>query len=115
MEIQFFEDTDRRELWLAQMKNCSWRAGRYLYTLLKEDRSVSTRENLLFSVNLLEKEGGAPREIAIVTSEFHEARAGLIAKKLGLHAGAVTAITPLWLLPTFYVRELYGLLYQIFL
>ena len=38
-----------------------------------------------------------------------------IAKKLGLHAGAVTAITPLWLLPTFYVRELYGLLYQIFL
>ena len=29
MEIQFFEDTDRRELWLAQMKNCSWRAGRY--------------------------------------------------------------------------------------
>ena len=38
MEIQFFEDTDRRELWLAQMKNCSWRAGRYLYTLLKEDR-----------------------------------------------------------------------------
>ena len=83
--------------------------------LLKEDRSVSTRENLLFSVNLLEKEGGAPREIAIVTSEFHEARAGLIAKKLGLHTGAVTAITPLWLLPTFYVRELYGLLYQIFL
>ena len=38
MEIQFFEDTDRRELWLAQMENCSWRAGRYLYTLLKEDR-----------------------------------------------------------------------------
>ena len=38
MEIQFFEDTDRRELWLAQMENCSWRAGRYLYTLLKESR-----------------------------------------------------------------------------
>jgi hypothetical protein len=38
MKIQFFEDTDRRELWLAQMENCSWRAGRYLYTLLKEDR-----------------------------------------------------------------------------
>ena len=83
--------------------------------LLREDRSVSTRENLLFSVKLLEEEGGTPREIAIVTSEFHQARAGLIAKKLGLRAGAVTASTPLWLLPTFYVRELYGLLYQIFL
>ena len=38
MKIQLFEDTDHRELWLAQMENCSWRAGRYLYTLLKEGR-----------------------------------------------------------------------------
>ena len=83
--------------------------------LLKEDRSVSTRENLLFSMKLLEEEGRDSRKIAVVTSEFHEARAGLIAKRLGLHAGAVPAPTPLWLLPTFYVRELYGLLYQIFL
>ena len=83
--------------------------------LIKEDRSVSTRENLLFSMRLLEEEGGAPREIAIVTSEFHEARAGLVAERLGIRAGSVPAPTTLWLLPTYYVRELYGLLYQIFL
>jgi uncharacterized SAM-binding protein YcdF (DUF218 family) len=50
-----------------------------------------------------------------VTSEFHEARAGLIAERLGIRAGSVPAPTTLWLLPTYYVRELYGLLYQIFL
>ena len=90
--------------------------------LLKEDRSVSTRENLLFSMELLEQEGRAPSEIAIVTNaeiaivtnEFHEARACLIAKKLGLSAGSVPAPSTPWLLPTFYVRELYGLLYQFF-
>lgn len=82
--------------------------------LLKEERSVSTRENLLFSMELLEQEGRTPSEIAIVTNEFHEARACLIAKKLGLGAGSVPAPSTPWLLPTFYVRELYGLLYQFF-
>ncbi len=82
--------------------------------LLKEDRSVSTKENLLFSAGVLEEEDGcAPLEIAIVTSEFHLARANLIAKRLGLHAGSVPAPSTPWIFPTFYVRELYGLLYQI--
>jgi hypothetical protein len=37
------------------------------------------------------------------------------AKELGFDTGTVPAASPWWLLPTFYVRELYGLLYQIFL
>jgi uncharacterized SAM-binding protein YcdF (DUF218 family) len=90
--------------------------------LIKEDRSVSTRENLLFSLQKLQEAGlagtagtHAPLEIAIVTNEFHACRAGLIARQLGLRAGSVPAASPWWLLPTFYVRELYGLLYQLFL
>ena len=92
--------------------------------LIPEDRSVSTRENLQFSLQKLrqagraEASGGddpAPLQIAVVTNEFHACRAHLIAKELGMRAGTVVAPSPWWLLPTFYVRELYGLLYQIFL
>lgn len=80
--------------------------------ILLEDRSVSTRENLLFSARILEEKGLA-HGAAIVTSEFHSCRAHLIARSLGLEDGAVPAGSPWWLLPTFYVRELYGLLFQI--
>lgn len=84
--------------------------------ILLEDRSVSTRENLLFSMRKLEEAGaGDNRRIAVVTNEFHACRAHLIAKKLGLQAGSVVSRTPWWLFPTFYVRELYGLLYQLLL
>lgn len=53
-----------------------------------------------------------PEEIAIVTNEFHEYRAGVIAGRLGLSYGAVSAKTAWWLLPTYYARELFGVLYE---
>ena len=84
--------------------------------ILCEDRSASTRENLLFSARILRGKGiSTEGGIAVVTNEFHACRAGLIAGELGMETGAVCACSPWWLLPTFYVRELYGLLYQIFL
>ena len=76
-----------------------------------EGRSTSTRENLDFSRQLAEQ-SGLSTDFAIVTNEFHEYRAGQIAKKLGLSSGAVPAKTEWWLFPTFYVRELYGILYE---
>lgn len=84
--------------------------------ILVEDRSSSTRENLRFSRQVLEEAGLADGSgIAVVTNEFHACRAHLIAKELGLSCGTVASKTPWWLFPTFYVRELYGLLYQLFL
>ncbi len=79
--------------------------------LYKEDRSTSTRENLAFSKKLIEEKGLTP-SVAIVTNEFHEYRAGKVAKALDMDYGAVPAGTALYLLPTFYVRELYGILYE---
>ena len=38
-----------------------------------------------------------------------------IAEELGLEYTSVSASTAWWLLPTYYVRELYGILYQWFL
>ena len=76
-----------------------------------EDQSTSTRENLAFSYEII-RQNALPEEIAIVTNEFHEYRAGVIAGKLGLSYGAVSAKTALWLLPTYYARELFGVLYE---
>lgn len=76
-----------------------------------EEKSTSTRENLLFSKEIIEKEGLA-EDITIVTNEFHQYRAGQVAKSLGLNFSAISGGTKWYLLPTFYIRELYGILYQ---
>lgn len=78
-----------------------------------EDQSTSTRENLAFSYEIIQK-NELPEEIAIVTNEFHEYRAGIIADRLGFSYGAVPAKTARWLLPTYYARELFGVLYEWF-
>lgn len=79
--------------------------------LIKEDKSTSTRENLAFSKEIIVEQGLNPK-IAIVTNEFHQYRAGEIAKGLELDSGAVCGETPWWLFPTYYVRELYGIVYE---
>ena len=79
--------------------------------LYKEEESTTTRENLLFSEQLI-KEQGLNTEIAIATSEYHMYRAGMIADALGISWSAVPGKTAIWLFPTYYVRELYGILYE---
>ncbi len=79
--------------------------------LYKEENSTNTKENLLYSKQLIEKYGLCPK-IAIVTSEYHQYRAGQIAKSLDLEYGAVSGHTVFWLFPTYYVRELYAILYE---
>lgn len=79
--------------------------------LYLEDTSTTTRENLSNSLQII-RENGLNEKIAIATSDFHEYRAGEIADALGLEYGAVPGRSAWWLLPTYYVRELYGILYQ---
>lgn len=79
--------------------------------LYKEDKSTSTRENLLFSKEIIERENLNPK-IAIATNDFHEYRAQRIASSLGLESGAVSGITEIWVVPTYHLRELYGILYE---
>lgn len=65
--------------------------------ILMEDKSTSTRENLVFSSSLLDKEND---RVVIVTNNFHVFRALRLAKKQGyqnvegLAASAVTALVP---------------------
>ena len=81
--------------------------------LYKEDRSVSTRQNLEFTKKILQTED-LPMRIRIVTNEFHEYRAGQIADKLELDHCALPAPTAWWLYPTYAVREMYAILYERF-
>ena len=79
--------------------------------LFMEDRSTSTRENLLYSYDIIKK-NGLNENVAIVTNEFHEYRAFKIADKLGIKPYAVPAHTHWWLFSTYFVREWYGVIYE---
>lgn len=79
--------------------------------IYKEDKSTSTRENLEYSLQVI-RENNLPQDIAIATSEYHQYRVGLVAKGLGVENAAVCGKTAVWLFPTFYIRELYGILYE---
>ena len=77
--------------------------------IYKEDKSTSTEENIAFSKTVI-KENGLNENITIVTSEYHSYRAGVIAEKNEISYGTNAGHTAIWLFPTFYVRELYGIL-----
>lgn len=73
--------------------------------IILEDKSTTTSENLKFSKEIIEQRGYS-KDIAIVTDGFHEFRAGMLARKVGLNpTGAVSADTPLYLLATYHFRE----------
>ena len=76
-----------------------------------EDQSTSTRENILFSKKMIE-DHDLPEAITIITNEFHQYRAKLIGENLGMEVYAVSGQTAWWLFPTYYVRELFGIIYQ---
>jgi len=80
--------------------------------LYMEDEATSTRENLLFSKQIID-DNNLDQNIIIVTNEFHQYRAKLVAGSLDLSVSAASAKTAWWLFPTYYVRELYGILYQL--
>ena len=59
--------------------------------MLVESESTSTYENLLYAKKLL-PEGVST--ITIITSDYHLARARMLAEKLGLETDALPAETP---------------------
>lgn len=77
--------------------------------IILEDQSVSTSENLRFSKKLLDK-NGITGPLYIATDGYHELRAQFLAKKEGLpECAPASAYTSWYLLPTYWVREWFGL------
>lgn len=62
--------------------------------ILKEDKATTTAENFRYSVELLDKElGGCPKNIGVLSSEFHLFRAQMIGKSYDLNIATVAANT----------------------
>ena len=80
--------------------------------LLLEEQSTSTRENIRFSVEIIE-ENALSANIVIATDGFHQHRAQEFAKREALTAGAASASTPWWLLPFYWFREVVAIAVQL--
>ncbi len=79
--------------------------------LYPEDRSTSTAENLAFAMEIIE-EKGLSKDIVLITNEYHQRRASLMAKTLGYgECWAVSAPSQKILLPTYFLREIFGIAY----
>lgn len=95
----------------ACMSNELQKMGISADRILLEDQSASTSENLRFSKQILD-ENGISGELVIVTDGYHECRAQYLAKKEGLpDCAAASAPTSWYLLPTYWVREWFGLVH----
>lgn len=82
--------------------------------LIIEDKSKSTYENILFSFRIIEEQE-KEKNLAIVSDSFHQLRARLIVRKLGIktNVGAVNAKTSFLYIPTYCVREWIALPYEL--
>lgn len=79
--------------------------------ILREERSTSTHENLVFSLRLLPGAQAAQLPMLLVTSDFHTLRARWIAKKAGwTHVITAGAPTPLYMRYNAWLREYFALL-----
>ncbi len=83
----------------------------------QENKSTSTRENLQFSLALIEEKTGArPTEAAIISNEFHLYRAGLFAKEQNLTMLGVPAKTTWFSLrANYFLREIVAVWYYMIL
>ena len=80
--------------------------------IIMEDKSVNTFENIRNSLEIMDSLG-MKRSAVIVTSEFHQLRAKIIASKQGLEAYSKSASTYLPLLPSYWIREWFGVMHEI--
>lgn len=89
-----------------------WLVGRGIVPerIFMEDSSRDTDENLRFSKAII-AENGLPEKITLVTDGFHQKRAEMIAGKQGMEAYNISGKTPWYLLPTYWVREWFGIVY----
>lgn len=73
--------------------------------ILLEDQSRNTKENLQNSAQIL-AENGLGNRAAIVTDEYHQFRAGMLARRAGISSRAVNVDTFFYIFPACYMREL---------
>ena len=85
--------------------------------ILMEDQATSTWENLHYSLDLLEAETGSrPRELAVLSSEYHLFRASLFTRACGVEFIGIPARTSrVSQLVNHFLREIAGVWHYILL
>jgi uncharacterized SAM-binding protein YcdF (DUF218 family) len=78
-------------------------------SILLEDRSATTRENLQYTKALLAENGTSPRMV-LVTSNFHILRTAILARRLDLDAEVTGARTAFYYWPSAMLREFAAIL-----
>lgn len=74
--------------------------------IMKEERSTSTYENMVFSKALYEAEvGKSLKKVMIVTNDFHMFRSKLLARRAGLEPYGMSSATPWYIYPNVFLRE----------
>ena len=72
--------------------------------IIKEDRSMTTRENLLFSKKIICQRGGSPY-VALVTSNYHVYRALSLCESIDLECTGIGSHVALYYWPSALIRE----------
>lgn len=92
------------------MKRYAIKQGIPEEVIFKEDRSTSTRENLLFSSQIIQEEGPSDAKVLFFSNNFHVFRASLLAKSLGLNYHGLGSRTKLYFFTSAFIREYIGYL-----
>ncbi|MCM1506819.1 MAG: YdcF family protein [Ruminococcus flavefaciens] len=78
--------------------------------IFMEDQSTSTEENLKFSQEIINRER-LPEKITLVTDAFHQCRAEMLAKNIGIDPYNISGYTSWYIVPVYWVREWFGIMY----
>ena len=73
-----------------------------------EEASRNTRENMLFSAQVMEQ-NNLEGQVVIVTDPFHQLRAALYARQAGFESVSLPSQTPWGMAPCYWVREFFAL------
>lgn len=107
--------TDERLSEAAAMQRYLLAHGVKADRIQQENRSTSTRENIVFSRQLLLQQGALPANLVLLTSDFHLYRARQLAEQAGLRTTGVRAPTPFWVLINYSIREYFAIIKDVYL
>ena len=94
------------------MKNYALEMGIPEEDILMEDKSTNTKENLLFSTELIKNHSDKNNpKVLFFTSNYHVLRAGILAKSLGLNYNGLGSKTKFYFYVSAIIREYIGIIY----
>ncbi|WP_331715879.1 YdcF family protein [Tessaracoccus coleopterorum] len=80
-------------------------------SVVREDRSTDTEENLVYSAEVM-RQWGADGEVAVATSNYHSFRAAVIMRKAGIPGYTVGCRTARYYWPSATIREFIAMLLE---